>query len=137
MNHPKPTIQVSAAVIEEQGQYLITQRGEGGHLPGYWEFPGGKREAGESLEECLHREIREELGLVISRLILFQALVHEYADHIAELHFFCASIAHGRPRPLGCAAWRWVPAKELTAYQFPPADAPIIAKILDKNGCHG
>ncbi len=128
----KPTIQVAAAVIEERGRYLITQRGLHVDLPGYWEFPGGKREKGESLKDCVQREVQEELGVKIAAPVLLKALLHEYPDKWIEIHFFCCSIAEGNPRSLGCAKWCWVTAEELRAYQFPPADEPVIAELRQK-----
>jgi len=128
----KPTIQVAAAVIEEQGRYLITQRGVHGDLPGYWEFPGGKREKRELLEDCVQREVQEELGVTISVSVSLKALLYEYPEKFVEIHFFCCFIAQGEPRSLGCANWCWVTAEELSAYQFPPADEPVIAELRRK-----
>lgn len=133
MGNPKPSIQVAAAVIEDQGRYLITQRGRQGDLPGFWEFPGGKREEHETLECCVLREVQEELGVSVVSPVLFKTLVYEYPDKVVELHFFRCVISHGAPRPLGCADWRWVLAEELTAYSFPPADEPVIVQLQRKS----
>ena len=129
----KPRIQVGAAVIEDQGRFLITQRESHVHLAGYWEFPGGKREEGETLVDCVQREVHEELGIVISYPIPLRVLQHEYPDKIIELHFFRCSIIRGEPCSLGCADWRWVPPEGLTSYRFPPADEPVVAELQRGN----
>src|ERR1035438_1977423 len=74
-------IHVSAALIFRAGQLLITQRHAQSHLGGLWEFPGGKREAGESFEQCLVREIREELGVEIAVGELFEEISHRSEEH--------------------------------------------------------
>ena len=86
-------IQVAAALIVHEGRYLITQRRADVHLGGLWEFPGGKRESGESLEDCLRRELREELGIEISLPVLFRVIRHDYPEKSVELHFFKCAIA--------------------------------------------
>lgn len=127
-------IQVAAAVIECEGRYLITQRGAHTHLEGYWEFPGGKREADESLEACLIRELREELGVEVTQPIPFSVIQHEYPDKAVELHFFCCSILHGDVQPLGCADFQWVTPKELLNFSFPPADEPVVSRLINLAG---
>src|ERR1017187_7910806 len=90
--NPKPNtqnlIEVSAALIFRSGKVLITQRHANAHLGGLWEFPGGKREAGETFEECLAREIREELGVEISVGKLFEEITHAYDEKAVRLKFF-------------------------------------------------
>ena len=125
-------IQVAAAVIECQGCYLITKRGPGTHLSGYWEFPGGKLEPGESLETCLLRELREELGVEIKEPIPFMVIQHKYPEKTVELNFFFCSLIPGEIKPLGCAEFRWVPLRELSNFTFLPADKPIVAKLQER-----
>src|SRR5205807_5743441 len=96
---------------------------------GFWEFPGGKRETGESLEECLHRELKEELGIDITPGSPFHIIRHEYPEKLVELHFFCCTIHSGAPQILGCEEWRWVAPKDLSNYEFPPADRSIIEML--------
>lgn len=123
-------IVVTAGVIERDGRLLITRRHRGVHLEGFWEFPGGKCEPTESHEDCLRREIREELGTeaeVGQRLLTTR---HAYPDRIVELHFFACAIA-GEPRPLLGQDMRWVARAELSAFEFPPADAELVARLAD------
>lgn len=122
----KTIIQVAAGLIKKDYRYLITKRPAGVHLGGFWEFPGGKREAGESLEECLQRELKEELGIDITPGPPFHIIRHEYPEKLVVLHFFCCTIQSGEPQALGCEEWRWVAQKDLLNYVFPPADRPII-----------
>lgn len=118
-------IVVTAAVIEESGRFLVTRRPGGVHLEGYWEFPGGKCEEGESHAASLAREIAEELdtAIVIDREVL--SVVHDYSDRIVELHFFACRLA-GQPRPVLGQEMRWVLREELRTLPFPPADEELI-----------
>ncbi len=123
-------VQVAAALIVHEGRYLLTRRKADVHLGGLWEFPGGKREPGESLEECLRRELREEVGIEITEPVPFQIIRHAYPEKTVELHFFRCSIKDGYPRPLGCDALRWVPPEELTQVPLPPADRPLVDALI-------
>jgi mutator protein MutT len=110
----------------QDGRYLIARRKPDTHLGGLWEFPGGKREPGETLEDCLRRELREELGVEVTAPIRFRVVRHEYPEKTVELHFFLCSIHAGRARALGCEDLRWVAPDELTDFEFPPADRTLI-----------
>ena len=131
--HPKtPTlrpIEVAAGLICRGGKLLITQRHAGSHLGGLWEFPGGKREPGESFAQCLVREIREELGVVIAVGERFESVTHAYPDKTVRLEFFVCRRLDGEPEPLGCAALRWITRTELADYEFPAADARLLEKL--------
>ncbi len=130
----KEILQVAAAVIEHRGRYLITCREAGVPLAGYWEFPGGKREADETFEACARREVFEELGIEITAPRPLTITYHEYPDKSVELHFFTCSLSHGDPRPLGCVDFRWVRPEELAEYSFPPADVPVVARLMKLAG---
>ena len=119
-------IEVSAALIFRAGKLLITQRHAKSHLGGLWEFPGGKREPGESFEACLVREIREELGVEISVGELFEEINHDYPEKSVHLKFFICELLAGEPQPLDCAAVKWIEPPELAAYEFPAADAQLL-----------
>lgn len=120
---------VSAALIFRAGRLLITQRPPGKHLAGLWEFPGGKREPGEGWEDCLRREIREELGCEIEVGELFAEVSHDYPEKSVHLRFFQCRLAAGEPQPVGCAAVRWVTRGELDRFEFPPADAALLGRL--------
>ncbi|MGH7950895.1 MAG: 8-oxo-dGTP diphosphatase MutT [Limisphaerales bacterium] len=122
-------IDVSAALIFHEGKLLITQRHADAHLGGLWEFPGGKRESDETFEECLVREIREELGIEISVGELFEEISHVYAEKNLRLKFFICKWRGGELQPLGCAAFKWVGKSELENYKFPAADARLLEKL--------
>lgn len=124
-----PTIDVSAGLVFREGQLLITQRHPGAHLGGLWEFPGGKREADESFEACLVRELREELGIEVDVGELLETIEHDYPEKRVRLKFFrCAWRAH-EPQPLGCPAFAWITRDLLAAYEFPAADARLLERL--------
>ncbi len=120
---------VVAAIIRQNGRILITQRFDDVHLPGLWEFPGGKVEPHETLEVALRREIFEELGVGILVEDEFFTARHEYATKAVELHFFNCALAEGEPEPLDVADLRWVTPPELAQFEFPAADAALIKKL--------
>jgi mutator protein MutT len=124
-----PVIEVAAGLIHHDGRYLIARRKPGVHLAGFWEFPGGKREAGESLTECLQRELFEELGVRVDMPIPYRIVRHDYPEKIVELHFFRCVIEEGEAAPVDCEEIRWVLPEELTHFEFPPADKTIIAAL--------
>jgi 8-oxo-dGTP diphosphatase len=125
----KNQVEVSAALIFRGGKLLITQRHAGSHLGGLWEFPGGKREPGETFEQCLIREIREELGIEISVRELFEEISHDYPEKSVHLKFFLCHLESGEPQTHGCAAFRWIRRSELGDYEFPAADARLLVKL--------
>ena len=121
-------IVVTAAVIDRDGRFLVTRRQQGVHLEGYWEFPGGKCEAGESLDACLARELREELDVEAQVGEEVLVTTHPYADRSVELHFFRCDLK-GEPRPLLGQEMRWATREELATLEFPPADAALIQML--------
>ena len=123
------SVEVSAALIFSDGKLLITQRHTDAHLGGLWEFPGGKREAGETFEQCLVRELREELGIEVEVGALFEAIEHAYAEKTVHLKFFICKWISGHLRTLDCAAFQWITRSELGQYDFPAADARLLRKI--------
>jgi 8-oxo-dGTP diphosphatase len=122
-------IEVAAGLIRHDGRYLIARRKPGVHLAGFWEFPGGKRETGESLVECLQRELFEELGIRVDLPIPYRIVRHDYPEKTVELHFFRCAIEEGEPEPVDCAEIRWVLPEELTQFEFPQADRVIIEAL--------
>ena len=122
-------IEVAAGLVFRNGQLLITQRPAGGHLPGLWEFPGGKKETNETFEQCLRRELREELDIEVEVGELVETITHEYPEKVVELRFFRCTWLEREPRPVGCPALRWVKAGELKDYEFPAADARLLERL--------
>lgn len=118
-------IVVLAAVIERNGNFLVTRRLKDTHLSGYWEFPGGKCEPGESHEACLARELEEELG--VSSDVGGELLVteHAYPSRSVRLHFRRCAI-DGDPRPLLGQEMRWITREEMRSLEFPEADRDLI-----------
>jgi 8-oxo-dGTP diphosphatase len=126
---PRTFVEVSAGLVFRDGKLLVTQRHAHSHLGGLWEFPGGKREAGESFAQCLVRELREELGVEVSVGGLFEEVTHEYPEKAVHLQFFVCRLVAGEPQPLGCAAVKWIRQGELGNYTFPAADAKLLGKL--------
>ncbi|HVR36573.1 MAG TPA: 8-oxo-dGTP diphosphatase MutT [Methylomirabilota bacterium] len=129
-----PTLEVAAAVVFREGRLLITQRPPGSHLGGLWEFPGGKREPGESFEACLARELTEELGAEFEVLEELESITHEYPEKRVHLRFFRCRWLSREPRPLGCHAIAWVTMEELESYRFPAADQGLLERL--RAGAH-
>ena len=129
IRHPSSAIEVSAGLIFRAGKLLITQRHADAHLGGLWEFPGGKREPNETFEQCLARELKEELGIQVVVGGLFEQVKHAYPEKTVVLEFFLCRIERGEPQPLGCAAVKWVQLAELSQHEFPAADARLLEKI--------
>lgn len=120
-------IEVAAGIlIGEDGRILITQRPRDKHLGGLWEFPGGKRDEGETFVECLRRELLEELGVEVEVGELFHETRHAYGRRGVHLRFYRCALIGGSPRPLGVADIRWVAPAELGGFAFPPADAELL-----------
>ena len=122
---------VTAAVIQRGDAYLVTRRQAGVHLEGYWEFPGGKCEAGETLTESLLREIREELDAPIRVGEEILAVTHEYPDRLIELRFFRCELL-GEPRAVQGQEMQWVFRENLADLAFPPADAELLELLAGR-----
>jgi len=128
-------IEVAAALIFRCGRLLIARRPPGVHLAGYWEFPGGKIESGESPEACLRREIQEELGSEIQVQELWHHVRHQEDYRVLDIRFFrCLWIRH-EPRPIGCSELTWIRREQLGHYEFPPADMELIALLTRDHDC--
>ena len=130
-----PHYDVTAGLIwNEQGELLITQRPLDGLLGGLWEFPGGKLEAGETLIECLKRELREELAIEVDVGDLYTRVRHGFTHFRITLHAFTCRHIEGEPQALGVRAWAWVSPEALAAYSFGKADRQIIAEMQARRG---
>jgi 8-oxo-dGTP diphosphatase len=119
---------VVAAVIEQDGKFLVARRLGGTHLAGYWEFPGGKVHEGETLEQALRREVREELNTDISNVTEVFHTSHVYPERTIELHFFRGRLA-GTPEPALKQELRWITRDEFSTLDFPPADTELLLEL--------
>ncbi|HXC98897.1 MAG TPA: (deoxy)nucleoside triphosphate pyrophosphohydrolase [Verrucomicrobiae bacterium] len=122
-------IEVSAGLVFRDGRVLVTQRRAGDHLGGLWEFPGGKRHPGESYEDCLCRELMEELGIEVDVGVRFAAVTHDYPEKSVHLEFFLCRWLRHEPRPLDVADFAWVDREQLANYSFPAADEKLLEKL--------
>lgn len=111
---------------------FITQRPEKSYLAGYWEFPGGKIEPGETPEEGLYRELSEEIGIEISNPQLLQSLTYHYPDKTLTLHFFIVEQWCGEPYGKEGQSARWLAIDALDAEEFPDANRGIVSLIQKK-----
>ena len=126
-NTPKTEKQVATAVILYNGKVLIAQRKRGKDLALYWEFPGGKLEKGETLEQCLKRELLEEMGLPIEIDKFFMQSVYEYEFGSFAINAFLAhSDTDKIPLLSAHEQYKWVLPKEMFDYTYSPADMPIV-----------
>ncbi len=122
-------VEVAAAIIKHNGQYLITKRLKESHLGHLWEFPGGKIEKLETPEQCVVRECWEEIDVEVKPTELFEELTHHYPEVSLKLYFFLCDLISGTPRAIECADLKWVYPHELQNYAFPEADIQIIQKL--------
>jgi 8-oxo-dGTP diphosphatase len=122
---------VAAALVDPQGRVLLAQRPAHKSLGGLWEFPGGKVEPGESLEEALIREVQEELAVVLEPDALdpFAFASHSYAEFNLLMPLYVAKRWTGEPQALEAQALAWVAPAAMDAYPMPPADIPLVAKL--------
>lgn len=124
-------IDVAAGVLlSADNKILLAQRPAGKHMAGYWEFPGGKFEAGETAEQALARELQEELGVEISDSEPLIEIVHHYPERSVRLHVRVVRCWDGEPQSLDQQALEWVAKPQLTEWNLLPADSPIVNAIL-------
>ena len=120
---------VAAAVVFRDGRVLLTRRADGQHLGGMWEFPGGKLELGESPEETLVRECREECGIEVEVGDILDVTHHRYPEKDVLLLFYRCALLAGEVRNLEVADHAWVEPEDLDRYQLPPADIRIVTRL--------
>ncbi len=126
--------EVVAALIWDKDRFMICQRPVTKSCALLWEFVGGKVEAGETKEQALIRECREELGIELNVGDVFTEVVHEYPDITVHLTLFNASIAKGVPQKLEHNDIKWITPAEIPEYNFSPADVEILAEIVKRFG---
>jgi 8-oxo-dGTP diphosphatase len=125
----RPIVDIAIGLVWKVGRLLIARRPAGVHLGGMWEFPGGKMETGETPEAGLLRELREELGVEATVIGRRAVLEFTYPERTVRLHPLDCCWLSGEPVPAGCEDPRWVAPTELSAYEFPPANAPLLAEL--------
>lgn len=123
------TIHVAVAVILVQGRILIAKRPEHLHKGGYWEFPGGKREETETIEEALIRECEEELAITPLRFRSLKVIDHQYPEKKVKLDVWLVEDYLGVPKGLEGQPIEWCPKEQLDNYRFPEANLEIISLI--------
>ena len=120
---------VGGLIRDDRGRYLITRRRAGTHLAGLWEFPGGKCEAGETLEQSLARELSEELGAMFAVGEQIETVRWDYPEKSVVLHFFRCTVVAGAVSPQEGQLMAWVAPADFGRYEFPPADATLLARL--------
>jgi mutator protein MutT len=122
--------EVAAGIVWDGARLLITRRHAGGHQGGRWEFPGGKRHSGESLQDCLRRELLEEIGVEVEVGELWRALTHLYPDRHVSIYFLFCRILRGEPCELDVAGLRWIAPAELERLEFVEGDIPVLGDLV-------
>ena len=130
VNSNLPHKRIGVAVISnKEGKILIDRRLLSGLMGGLWEFPGGKIESGETVNECIKREIKEELGISIEVGEHLLTINHTYSEFRVTLIVHSCRLLKGEPQPLECQEIRWVTLSELDNFTFPEANQHIIAAL--------
>jgi len=124
-------IDAAIAIVVRDGKILICQRKDDDVLGGFWEFPGGKCERGETLEQCIDRELHEEVRIVAHATRALRPIDHHYAHGQVRLHPFICDYSSGEPELVECQAARWINPQDLIDYEFPPANESLIAEVIE------
>lgn len=126
----RPVIPCGVALIRRGREFLIAQRNPEDSLGSFWEFPGGKKNAGESFEQCVVRETREEVGVEIAVDRKLMEARRHYNGKIIWLNFYLCRYVSGDPRPIECQKALWADVGDLKDYRFPPANERVIEYLL-------
>jgi len=130
-------LEVVAGIIWRDGRYLAVERPEGSRMAGWWEFPGGKIDPGETGEQAIRRELQEELGITPLRVEFWVDLVHHYDEFSVHLHFFHIRDYLGETTPLENQRMVWVDPARPHGLGFLPADQPVVAALHGQGGPAG
>lgn len=125
-------VTVTAAIIESHGKVLVARRPPGGRHPGRWEFPGGKLEPGETLEQCVVREMLEEMDVEVAVEDMLASVGYSYPDLEIELVAFRCRIVGGDLCDIGCEAHTWVEPPELEGFDLLPADRMLLPVLFNR-----
>lgn len=127
------TIRVVAAVIEDDGRYLVTQRRPSAVLPELWEFPGGRVEEGESDAAALRREIQHRLEADVEVVQMISFVSHPYEHYTVDLYLYQCVLKSAQLNPRGVKDYRWLTSAEMDDYPFTPADQASMNKLLGES----
>jgi mutator protein MutT len=123
-------VNVALGIVYRDGQVLICRRRQKDRFGGFWEFPGGKAQDGETIAKCLERELREELDIAVEAVVALPPIEHDYPDIQVCLYPFLCAYKSGDPKPLGCEELRWIDPEKLREYQFPPANKELLEQVI-------
>ncbi|EKO3799201.1 8-oxo-dGTP diphosphatase MutT [Vibrio harveyi] len=125
-------IHIVAAIIfnQDKSQIFITKRPDDKHKGGFWEFPGGKVEQGESVEQAMIRELEEEIGITVTEQSLFEHLEYDYPEKSLKFDFMTVSQFDNQPYGREGQEGRWVDVAALLDYPFPEANVPILERVI-------
>jgi A/G-specific adenine glycosylase len=126
----RPHKQIAVGIVFKGNEILIDQRKPEGMLGGLWEFPGGHVQDGESHQQAVVREVKEELDVDVVVKAHFATIEHQYSHFTISLHAYLCDYKSGRPKAIECDDWKWVKKEELLDYAFPRANGKIIEKLL-------
>jgi mutator protein MutT len=123
-------VDAAIAIVTRGSHVLICQRKPDDTFGGLWEFPGGKQEDGETLEQCLARELREELNIAARPTVRLPPVEHDYPHVQIRLHPFICTHVSGEPELIECQQAKWIDPAALRDYEFPPANGPLIDRVV-------
>lgn len=126
----KKEVKAVAAVIERDGKFLITKRMEASPMGHCWEFPGGKIEPGETIEECVIRECQEEIAVTIEPIRRLREEFYDYPHGYVHLWFVLCRLKEGEPKPIQCREAKWINPSQFADFEFPPADVNVIKELI-------
>ena len=122
----------AGVVVNHKGEVLVAQRRNSDMLGGLWEFPGGKQKIGETIQQCIARELKEELGINVEVGDFLITVKHAYSHFTMELHTYFAKINSGRPHPIECQNFQWLEVSNLRKLPYSKADLKIIDQLEAK-----
>ncbi len=125
-------IACGVAVIRRGRDFLIAQRKKNDSFGNYWEFPGGKKNVEETFEECVVREVREEVGLEVRVDQKLMEIRRPYNQKIIWLNFYLCTLISGEPSALECQKTQWADLRDLKSFKFPPANDRVIRRLVER-----